>query len=359
MSKLDSEQHSSPTKLISSRGIFRKTARLRGVIVLSALPLALITGLPTAVFSASLSEQNFDQVYVFGDSLSDVGNVFNATGGFYPPSSSYFGGRLSNGPLWVEYLTPKLEANSTNFAYAGSSTGIGNAVLPALPLPGLLTQVSSFTQANPQADPNALYTVWAGANDYLFGGVTDPTGPVGNLSTAVTSLYATGARNIMVANLPDLGKLPTTRVDSQVSSSLDALTEAHNLNLAATLDSLSQLPDIKIRSVDVNALFDEAIAAPTEFNLTNVTDSCLLTACTNPNEYLFWDEYHPTTAGHKLVGDLSFSALETEPVPEPSAESGILALGAIGVVSVLKRKQKKADKLKAALEKVNLTEIGL
>lgn len=278
MSKLDPDRYSSPTNLICSRRILRKTARLPGAIVLSALPLALITGLPTAAFSASLSEQNFDQVYVFGDSLSDVGNVFNATGGVYPPSPSYFEGRLSNGPIWVEYLTPKLEANSTNFAYAGSSTGIGNALFPALPLPGLLTQVSSFTQANPQADPNALYTVWAGANDYLFGGVTDPTGSVGNLSTAVTSLYATGARNIMVANLPDLGKLPARRVDSQVSSSLDALTEAHNLNLAATLDSLSQIPDINIISLDVNSLFDEVIAAPTEFNLTNVTDSCLLTA---------------------------------------------------------------------------------
>lgn len=306
---------------------------------------------PTAAFAASLSEQNFEQVYVFGDSLSDVGNVFNATGGIYPPSPSYFEGRLSNGPLWVEYLTPKLEANSTNFAYAGSSTGIGNAVFPALPLPGLLTQVSSFTQANPQAEPNALYTVWAGANDYLFGGVTDPTGPVGNLSTAVTSLYATGARNIMVANLPDLGKLPATRVDIQVSNSLDALTEAHNFNLATTLDSLSQLPDINIISLDVNSLFDEAIAAPTEFNLTNVTDSCLLVRCTNPDEYLFWDEYHPTTATHKLVAGLAYSALEIEPVPEPSAELGVLTLGALGAVLVLKRKQKKARRINSSVGK--------
>lgn len=330
------------------------SAKLHGAFLLSALPFTLITGMPTAAFSASLSAQNFEQIYVFGDSLSDSGNVFNATAGVYPPSPPYFEGRLSNGPVWVEYLASKLEANSTNFAYGGSSTGIGNAVIPLFPLPGLLTQVNSFTQANPQADPNALYTVWAGANDYLFGEVTVPTESVGNLSTAVTSLYESGARNIMVVNLPDLGKLPGTRVDSQISSSFDALSEAHNFNLTATLDSLSQKPDINIIPVDVNSLFDEAIVAPTEFGFTNVTDSCLVgvVACANPNEYWFWDEYHPTTAAHELVGELAFSALETEPVPEPSAELGILALGAIGAVSVLKRKQKKASTLKTSLEKI-------
>ncbi len=307
------------------------SAKLHGAFLLSALPFTLITGLPTAAFSASLSAQNFEQIYVFGDSLSDSGNVFNATVGFYPPSPPYFEGRLSNGPVWVEYLASKLEANSTNFAYGGSSTGIGNAVIPDLPLPGLLTQVNSFT-----------------------GGATDSTESVGNLSTAVTSLYESGARNIMVVNLPDLGKLPGTRVDSQISSSFDALSEAHNFTLTAALDSLSQKPDINIIPVDVNSLFDEAIAAPTEFGFTNVTDSCLVgvVACANPNEYLFWDEFHPTTAAHELVGELAFSALETEPVPEPSAELGILALGAIGAVSVLKRKQKKASTLKTSVEKI-------
>lgn len=324
-------------------------SNLRGAFVVSALPLTMITGLPTAAFSASLSAQNFAQIYVFGDSLSDTGNVFNATGGLFPQSPPYFDGRLSNGPVWVEYLAPKLGANSTNFAYGGSSTGTGNAVLPDVPLPGLLNQVSLFTGANPNADPNALYTVWAGANDYLFGGVTNPTEPVGNLSAAVTSLYAAGARNIMVVNLPDLGDLPATRVDSQISSNLDALTEAHNSGLSATLDFLKQQkPDINIIPVDVNSLFDEAIAQPEEFGFTNVTDPCLVggVVCDKPDEYLFWDEYHPTTSGHKLVGDLAYSALNPEPVPEPSAELSILTLGAIGALSVLKRKKKKASPVK-------------
>jgi len=53
---------------------------------------------------------------------------------------------------------------------------------------------------------------------------------------------------------------------------------------------------------------------------------------------VFWDDIHPTTTAHKLVGELAVSAL-VEPVPEPSAELGMLA--ALGTVSVFKRKQKK------------------
>jgi phospholipase/lecithinase/hemolysin len=306
--------------------------KLSGTFVLSAFPLTLITGLPTAAFSASLSAQNFEAIYVFGDSFSDDGNVFKATGGFNPPSPPYFEGRFSNGPVWVEYLANKLGTTSTNFAYGGSSTGIGNAVVPELPLPGLLTQVNLFTQSNLNADANALYTVWAGANDYLFGGVTDPTVPLNNLSTAVTSLYAAGARDIMVVNLADMGKFPARRVDSEISSNLNALTKAHNSGLAATLDFLSQQkPDINIIPLDVNSLFNRAITAPTEFGFTNVTDSCLIgvVVCDNPNEYLFWDDYHPTTTAHELVGELAFSALKPEPVPEPSADLALLLIGCV------------------------------
>jgi phospholipase/lecithinase/hemolysin len=43
---------------------------------------------------------NYDGLVVFGDSLSDAGNVFAATGGNYP----YPSGRYSNGPVWAEDL---------------------------------------------------------------------------------------------------------------------------------------------------------------------------------------------------------------------------------------------------------------
>lgn len=106
----------------------------------------------------------------------------------------------------------------------------------------------------------------------------------------------------LVVNLPDLGKLPGTRGNSQNSSRLSNLTASHNSNLNTTLNSLNQQRNINIIPFNVNSLFSRAIATPGEFGFTNVTDSCLrlLNRCSNPNQYLFWDNLHPTTRTHNL-----------------------------------------------------------
>src|SRR5262245_37490212 len=53
----------------------------------------------------------FREVVVFGDSLSDTGNVFTVTepvlAEAIPVSPPYFQGRFSNGPVWVERLAEK------------------------------------------------------------------------------------------------------------------------------------------------------------------------------------------------------------------------------------------------------------
>lgn len=169
--------------------------------------------------------------------------------------------------------------------------------------------------------------------------MTDPTQPIENLSIAVTSLSSVGARNIVVPNLPDLGRLPGTPADDR-SSALSALTEAHNSGLAGALDSLSQNlgPVTNIIPLDVNAVFNRAIADPAQFGFTNVTNACLdnFVVCDNPDEFLFWDNLHPTAAGHQLLGKAAFAA-----VPEPSSVLGTLTFGALGASALLKRKLKK------------------
>ncbi len=305
------------------------------------------------VLPLKVSAQNYDEIYVFGDSFSDTGNVFNFTSGVIPPNP-YFNGRFSNGPVWVEYLASELKLTfnpNTNFAFGGATTGFDNIGLPILP--GLQQQINSFTTANRSANPNALYVVWAGVNDYLdsfLGNIPNPTNSVANLSAAVTSLAAVGAEDIMVVNLPDLGKFPVTGGDSRTSNALSTLTSAHNSNLVASLDFLSQQvsPDINIIPVDVNYLFNQAIANPNKFGFTNVTDSCIgdspivpidispqPVVCI-PDKFLFWDEVHPTTATHQLIGELAFSALSKASVPESSVVLGVLTFG-LSALSLRKR----------------------
>jgi phospholipase/lecithinase/hemolysin len=296
-------------------------------------------------FSSGAAAQNFNEIYVFGDSLSDVGNVSETTKGDIPPSPPYFRGRYSNGPVWVEYLATKLKLTSnpdTNFAFGGATTGDSLGIPP-----GLLVQIESFMTTNSSTNPNALYIIWAGANDYL-GGATDSTAPVNNLVMAVKSLSAVGAKNIVVVNLPDLGKLPGTRT-SQSSNSLNNLTQKHNSELAAALNNLrlKLSSDINITYLDVNSLFNQVINTPAKFGFTNVTKPCIsnVSICDNPNDYLFWDDIHPTTATHKLFVELAFSALKPASeaphvsVPEITGAVGVFVFGVLSAALILKGKK--------------------
>jgi phospholipase/lecithinase/hemolysin len=85
------------------------------------------------------------------------------------------------------------------------------------------------------------------------------------------------------------------------------------------------------------------------FPVSAVTTPCLFLGCPNPEEYLFWDLYHPTTATHEFIADVAFQSLNSDSptsVPEPTSGLGILAFGALGAGSVLKRQYRKASSTK-------------
>jgi hypothetical protein len=90
------------------------------------------------------------------------------------------------------------------------------------------------------------------------------------------------------------------------------------------LDSvLASNPAVTVCRFDVMALFGQALANPQLFNLTNVTSSAApglspgdtsydtSKIVSNPNQYLFWDDLHPTAAVHLILAhralDLFFS----------------------------------------------------
>lgn len=316
----------------------------------------LATGffLLSLMFPFKVAAQNYKEIYVFGDSFSDTGYVFNFTNGAIPPNPTYFNGRFSNGPVWVEYLASDLGLNfnpKTNFAIGGSTTGSDNLGLSVLP--GLKQQINNFITVNKSADPNGLYIIWAGTNDYLkyfFDKTPNPTESVANLSAAITSLASVGAENIMVANLPDLGKFPVTGGNSQTASILSSFTNAHNFDLTATINLLNQQlnPEVNIIPLDINSLFNRIIADPQGFGFINVTDSCVgklsvvqIYISSNPvgcdvNKFSFLDEVHPTTATHQLIGKLAFLALNPASIPESSTVLGILTVGSLFVL--LRRK---------------------
>lgn len=281
-----------------------------------------------------ISAQSFPQFYVFGDSLSDIGNVYQASKGNIPASPPYYKGRYSNGPVWVEYLASQLKLTSNldnNFAYGGAKTG-DSQQLP----PGILTQIQRFKTKNPTVNPNALYIIWAGANDYL-GGATDTTLPINNLATAVKLLAEIGAKNLVVVNLPDLGKLPATRTTERAKL-LSSLTQKHNSGLAASLESLrQQFININLRYIDVDALFKIVSKSPEKYGLKNLIQPCLNDGiiCDRPSEYLFWDGIHPSTAAHKLLVQLASSQLKSMPQSTRQSSAKLVISLSILIFSVL------------------------
>jgi phospholipase/lecithinase/hemolysin len=113
-------------------------------------------------------------IYAFGDSLSDVGNIYSKTGGTIP-GAPYVNGQFRNGPVWVQDLAAGLGLaplvpsmlGGTDYAYGGAETGptAFNTSNPATDLSGPTGQLAQFQAAHPIADPNALYTICIGSND--------------------------------------------------------------------------------------------------------------------------------------------------------------------------------------------------
>jgi phospholipase/lecithinase/hemolysin len=341
---------------------------LQSVVLSGALPIVALTA--TSGLAQTAPSITFSDLYVFGDSLSDRRNTFDATLGLIPPEPFYNDGRFSNGPIWVEQLAPQFGIpfnRRTNFAFGGATTGLTNVTVPVLP--GVQAQVAGYVGSlgltNTAADPNALYILWAGANDYLAGRQRDPRVPVNNLAQSVQTLASVGARNILVNNLPDLGQLPLsvqTRPPAELAG-ISALVQAHNSLLAGTLELLRPtLPQVNLFQFDVASLFQTAIANPAQFGFTNVTDSCLnpspltltpetifttpVVPCSSPNTTLFWDGFHPTTAGHGIIATSAFESINAQAVPEPSAAVGLLTAGGLlyGTTALKRRRQRSAAK---------------
>ncbi|MFN6443744.1 MAG: SGNH/GDSL hydrolase family protein [Nostoc sp. DedSLP05] len=275
-----------------------------------------MTGFTSLILTMFVLKNSMDKthtitgIYTFGDSLSDTGMVFQATGRMYPPNPTYFQGRYSNGRVWSEYLSDRLHLSSkqtNNFAYGGATTGAtSNSYVPSL-----LNQVQSFTHTNKKANPDGLYVLWAGANDYLQG-VNNASVPVKNTISAINLLADTGARKILVANLPDLGQLPATKSTAN-SANLSALTQAHNQTLRRSIKVLTQQnPQLQIAILDANSLYRDAMVNPAAFGLTNVMSSCLSgsSICHNPEQFLFWDGIHPTTAAHRIIAEDAFTTIQ-------------------------------------------------
>lgn len=300
-----------------------------------------------ALLLLSMSAQAaVSKVISFGDSLSDNGNVYALTKLVHDKVSSdipifplppYYKGRYSNGFVWSEYLTQKMglsteKSGFESFAYA-SSWAESPEYSHYYTVPDIVTQIDWYLmRANPQSktyDPHLaehLYTFWDGSNDYLADRNDDLMVAAGHTVTQIEKaihklINWTGAKRIVVLNVPDLGRIPLTKSYSPAKKALlSKVSRRHNELLERAVRRLrNEHSGTKIVLIDVFGVMTQVMDDLTYDgrHFSNVTDECYRgiklggfgRVCRNPDEYMFWDDMHPTRMINQLLADHTYAEL--------------------------------------------------
>ena len=325
-----------------------------------------ITLIALGMFFASLSvawsqTPTFTQTVVFGDSLSDDGNVrhlmedqylvsypggdFNYSDGRFTnssdtdPSSTTYAGtwheQLARDLLGIGAPTNSLDGG-TDYAFGGATTADGtidvtviNNPFPfgggdfALTVDNLGKQVDDYLASN-TPDPAALYILFGGSNDLFNDDSSENvTAAAANVAGLVQQLAEAGARFFLVANVAPIGLVPLYKDDATTATSLNlAAAEFRselNTNLDATVATLSgEGITITLYRLDTYGLYYRIATNPGDYGFTNIFDSAQ-GEDVDPDAYLFWDDIHPTTSGHHQLAVEANALLSGTALPAAQA----------------------------------------
>lgn len=327
------------------------------VVAFAALSVLLVRSHATA-------QQSFNDVIVFGDSLSDTGNVYAITGGaaVYPP---HFGGRFSNGPVWVERLAERLGlgvstetepvpapslTGGTNYAFGGAQAGSRFSPTACATIdgartcvPNIGTQIDMFFADGRTLDGGELIVVQGGSNNQAA------LPAAIQIAQHVSTLAAAGGEHFLIPNMHPVYHDPSVVYDAQ---RWHIFVEQFNTALDVALDSVeAQHAGITVARFDFKGVVDGMVGQPEQYGLVNVTDpACPLctpfpppeaaaTIVDNPDEYLYWDGFHFTATANRIIGDAAADQvnamldanLAATAVPEPASLASILiAVGLSG-----------------------------
>jgi phospholipase/lecithinase/hemolysin len=305
-------------------------------------------------FGPSLFAQSlpaFTQVIVFGDSLSDDGNIkhrledqylisypggdFNYSDGRFTnssdtdPASDMYAGtwheQLARDFIGLSAPTNSLDGG-TDYAFGGATTEDGTREVTVFdnPIPfiggnttvtidNLGQQVDDYLAAN-TVDPAALYIVWGGGNDLFDDDSSDNvTATAERVAGLVERLAEAGAVYILVPNVPPLGLVPNYKDDPDTATALNAASADYRDQFNTQLDvAVSTLAaegiTITLYRLDVYGLFYRLAANLEDYGFVNISDPAQ-GADVDPDQYLFWDDIHPTTAGHFQIANAAFDLL--------------------------------------------------
>jgi phospholipase/lecithinase/hemolysin len=306
--------------------------------------------------------QAYTSIVIFGDSLSDTGNDATLSKAKYGPSAQvpgpatdYTNGSFTDGMdtvpaarnytgVWAVQLAAMLSAHpsvtnslagGTDYAYGFGTTDVGTTVFTYGPgnalsftVNNMGQQVTDYLATNPTITNKTLFIVWGGANDLIN---ATSSADIVNAATRdagiVQRLINAGATDIIVPNLPPLGLVP--RFNGSATTSIPATQAAQGFDqalaaLLAGIPAANPGKTLHIFQLDTYTLFNTIVGPPINSHFVNVTASSQGNSAINPDTYLFWDDLHPTTAGHSLIAAAAFTLLGTPVVTTTTVASNNL-----------------------------------
>jgi phospholipase/lecithinase/hemolysin len=251
-------------------------------------------------------------LYAFSDGVSTTTNNTNPSVAYL-----YYGHRFCNGRVWVEVLSQRqgipYEA-SKNWSYFGHYSS------------DLLANLNRFPA--PADASTALFMVWVSDADFVYdlNNIDPPYTTNSSLSAwnnainqslanhrqAIQSLYAKGARRLIMPNGVDVSKTPYfAYLASSDKTFVRQRVIDFNAGFAALLDQMrASLPGVIIYAPDFFALVDKIVAHPADYGLIKpgtdaIDDSTLSDKSLNgPGaSYVFWDYLQPTAKVQMFLAD--------------------------------------------------------
>ncbi|GMY07880.1 GDSL esterase/lipase At1g71691 [Fagus crenata] len=321
--------------------------------------------------SGRSNQEMVPALFIFGDSLIDNGNNNDlpsfAKANYFPYGIDFNGGptgRFSNGYTMVDEIAQLLglplipafsEASPQQMLhgvnYASAAAGIlditGRNFMGRIPFD---QQISNFQSTLDQITPNlgaddvaqaigrCIFFVGMGSNDYLNNYLM-PNYPTRNqyngqqfadllvtqYSQQLTKLYNLGARKFVLAGLGLMGCIPSILAQSSsgaCSDEVNRLIVPFNANVKTMINDLSSnLPGAKFTYIDVARMFEDVITNARSYGLSVVNRGCcgigrnsgqitclpFQTPCSNRDQYVFWDAFHPTEKVNVIMARKAFS----------------------------------------------------
>ena len=313
-----------------------KTLKRMMVALLALLPLA--TGMAVAD-----TDHGYSRIFIFGASFMDSGNHFALTGETAHPPFEFIefasygigGHRPTNGPTWVEVLAKDMGLTESgkpayrdpafgNYAFAyGRAIGSDNTIPKGLAaqvedwgnLNGYCTHVpmddTLFIVDSGYADLLDIMAVMAPPEPNLEAAMAIMDGMARSIAANIDALYDCGARNLLFTTLPPVEYGPISNGGLPPDQIFPALTLLYNNNFLQPIvvqPNLARM-NFNFSAVDLFGFVSGLVLNPGDYGLTNVTDACVTpfvlkdAFCKNRDEYVFWDQLHPTKRVHELIAE--------------------------------------------------------